>query len=62
MPGGKQNVGQPRLFYWAQEAGHMEGGSLQHLYAAITAVAHDDAALAVDQKTPGRDELPIPTA
>jgi hypothetical protein len=48
--------------YWAQEAGHREGGSLQHLYAAITAVAHDDAALAVDQDAVGRRELPISTA
>ena len=38
------------------------GGSLQHLYAVIVAVAHDEAALAVDQNAPGIQELPIPTA
>ena len=36
--------------------------SLQHLYAVIVAVAHDDAALAVDQNAAGTDELPISTA
>jgi hypothetical protein len=38
------------------------GGSLQHLYAVIAAVAHDDAALAVDQNAAGPVELPIFTA
>ena len=38
------------------------GGSLQHLYAVIAAVAHDDAALAVDQNAVGIEELPISTA
>jgi hypothetical protein len=40
-----------------------EGGcSLQHLYAVILAIAHDDAALAVDQNAVGTVELPISTA
>jgi hypothetical protein len=38
------------------------GGSLQHLYAVIAPVAHDDAALAVDQNAVGTAELPISTA
>ncbi len=36
--------------------------SLQHLHAVIVAVAHDDAALAVDQNAAGTVELPISTA
>ncbi len=38
------------------------GDSLQHLYAVIAAVAHDDAALAVDQNAVGTAELSISTA
>ena len=48
--------------YWAQGAWHREGGSLQHLYAVIAAVAHNDAALAVDQNAVGRREPAISTA
>ncbi len=40
-----------------------EGGcSLQHLYAVILAIAHDDATLAVDQNAVWTVELPISTA
>ncbi len=40
-----------------------EGGcSLQHLYAMIPGVAHDDAPLAVDQNAVGTKELPISDA
>jgi hypothetical protein len=38
------------------------GGSLQYLYTVVPAVAHDDAALAVDQNAAGIVELPISTA
>ena len=38
------------------------GYSLQHLYAVIAAIAHDDAALTVDQNTAGILELPVFTA
>ncbi len=40
-----------------------EGGfSLQHMYAMIEGVAHDDAPLAVDQNAVGKVELPVSTA
>ena len=40
-----------------------EGGcSLQHLYAIIAELAHDDAPLAVDQNAVGIVELPVSTA
>ena len=40
-----------------------EGGcSLQHLYAMIAVLAHDDAPLAVDQNAVGNVELPVSTA
>ena len=45
----------------AQSAGE-GGGSLQHLYAMIEGVAHDDAPLAIDQNAVGILELPISTA
>ena len=38
------------------------GGSLQHLYAMIEGVAHDDAPLAVDQNAEGIVELHVSTA
>ena len=38
------------------------GISLQHLYAVIAHVAHDDAPLAVDQNAVGILELPMSTA
>jgi len=45
----------------AQSAG--EGAcSLQHLYAMIEILAHDDAPLAVDQNSVGSVELPVSTA
>ena len=45
----------------AQSAGE-GGGSLQHLYAMIQGVTHDDAPLAVDQNTVGSVELPVSKA
>ena len=45
----------------AQSAG--EGGcSLQHVYAIVAVLAHDDAPLAVDQNAVGNVELPVSTA
>jgi hypothetical protein len=38
------------------------GGSLQHLYAMIHELAHDDAPLAIDQNADGTAELPVSTA
>ena len=38
------------------------GCTLQHLYAVIAAIAHDDAAMAVDQNAVGILELPVFTA
>ena len=38
------------------------GGSLQHLYAIVEGVDHDDAPLAVDQNAVGKVELPVSTA
>ena len=49
-------------YHLLRERGRAGRGSLQHLYAVITAVGHDHTALTVDQNTVGRVELPISAA
>ena len=41
------------------KAREWDSASLQHVYAVVVAVAHDDAALAVNCNAPGTVEQPI---